>query len=247
MDGTKHSIAVALAMAQIDYAINKRGWTYRESFDFDEFHELVDTIKGKKLTDDFDGKHFDLHQTNAFWIGLYDKKGRIISIQAAKLEDLGETTLGDHWSKQQRRKTRNQVGQDEFKLGTNHCPTSFMIKGRIVYHGEFWMHPKHRGDGFPEMLVHFGFFNALLRWNFDWVYGLMPTPGLHVGFDNRAGYQLAEPHALDWDKIPPLSFVGADDWLVAAPRYYVEYSARIISKLGLEGSPYMRKKLGPSS
>lgn len=242
MTGNRNSLSAALAIAQIDAEIRRRGLTYELYFDCDLLQETAATLEGKELTDDFDGRQFDLHEANFFWIALYDKDERCVSIQAARVEDLQSRTLAAHWNTQQRRKAANQVDPGEFELGKEHCLGAFEITGRVAYHGDFWVHEQHRGDGFSEALVHMGFFIGLLHWNYDWIYGLMHTEGVYAGFHSRAGYRMAEPFSVDWKKTPPIDHIRDDDWLVASPRSYVEYSARQISKLGLARTPYMRRR-----
>lgn len=233
MVGSQHSISVALALAEIHEEIQSRGLTYRESFDFNELRDVCDTLECKILTDQFDGSLHDLHAHNAFWIGLYNGDGDCIAIQAAMLIELGRMSLAQFWALHQLRRCLNLRDPGECALGQDHCPLAFEISGQVAYHGEFWVREDYRGSGLTDHFGQFGLFASLLRWNFDWAYGMMESEHAYSGLSARCGFRSAEPRAIDWVKCPKSAFIQPDDWLIAASRQNVEHSAMIVARDGV--------------
>jgi hypothetical protein len=209
--------------------------TVAESSDFLAFEKIIRGTEDKYLMEDFSPRFFDLHGATAFWIGAFDAHGNIVSVQAAKIEDLQDRTLADHWQQQQRRMFVDPNPQARF--GTDHAPDAYFMSGKIVYHGNLWLRRDIRGKGLAEPLTQLGFLVSLLKWSPDYLYGLMAEKAAEKGFGVRVGYRRFVPRGTHWE-IPP-GHIRPDDWLVYSTRADLHGLARLLAGRAADerGSP----------
>jgi hypothetical protein len=57
---------------------------------------------------------------------------------------------------------------------------------------------KYRGSGLSTVLARLGIFEAMKRWNPDYIFGFMAQSVAFKGFGERMGYFHNEPGALKW-------------------------------------------------
>jgi hypothetical protein len=183
--------------------------------------------------EDFSTRFFDLHGSTAFWIGAYDNRGNVVSVQAAKVEDLQDRSLAEHWQQQQRRIFVDPNPQARF--GNEHAHDAYFLRGKIVYHGNLWLRRDVRGKGLAEPLTQLGFLVALLKWSPDYLYGLMAATAAEKGFGIRVGYRRFVPRGTHWE-MPP-GHIRPDDWLVYSTRSDLIGLARTIAATGGAADP----------
>ncbi|GAA0781598.1 hypothetical protein E1180_21140 [Roseibium denhamense] len=215
---------VTTAISYLQTKIGKTGLSLKESSDFTLFEKTVKATEDKYLMEDFSPRFFDLHGATAFWIGAYDERGDIVSVQAAKVEDLLDRSLADHWDQQQRRLFVDPNPQAKF--GTDHAHDAYFMRGRIVYHGNLWLRRDIRGQGLAEPLTQLGFLVSLLKWSPDYLYGLMAAASAEKGFGIRVGYRRFVPRGTHW-RIAP-GHIREDDWLVYATRNDIQGLAELV-------------------
>ncbi|ADZ70414.1 hypothetical protein [Polymorphum gilvum] len=208
------TLDVVRAIARLEGRVRACGLTLRESADFAAFEAAVATTQDRYLMEDFSSRFFDLHGAQAFWIGARDEAGAVVSVQAAKVEDLRDRTLAEHWRQQQRRLFVDPAAEAE--LGTDHARDAFFMHGRIAYHGNLWLRKDFRGRGLAETLTQIGFLVALAKWSPDYLYGLMAAANALKGFGLRVGYRRFVPRGTHWIAAP--SHIRPDDWLVYSTR-----------------------------
>lgn len=224
------TLRITQAVALLQEKIRSAGLRLKESTDFSLFEDTIRATEDRYLMEDFSGKFFDLHGTSAFWIGAWDKSGEPVSVQAAKIEDLRDRSLGQYWQQQQRR-IFVDPSQDA-ELGDEHAHDAFFIRGRIVYHGNLWLRRQERGKGLAEALTQLGFLISLLKWSPDYLYGLMAARNAMKGFGIRVGYRRFAPRGTHWVKSP--EHVRPDDWLVYSTRNDLITLARTVAAEGPE-------------
>ncbi|WP_417689691.1 hypothetical protein [Roseibium sp.] len=208
------TLEITQAVAVLERQIRAAGLRLKESSDFSLFEDTVRATEDRYLMEDFSSKFFDLHSSGAFWIGAWDRKGEPVSVQAAKVEDLRDRSLGQHWQQQQRRMFVDP--SEEAELGLEHAHDAFFMRGRIVYHGNLWLRKDARGQGLAEALTQLGFLISLLKWSPDYLYGLMAARNAMKGFGIRVGYRRFAPRGTHWVKPP--EHIRPDDWLVYSTR-----------------------------
>lgn len=214
------------AIGRLAGEVRGHGLTLQESADFQAFEAAVEASDDRYLMEDFSSRFFDLHGSNAFWIGVLDGEGQVASLQAAKLEDLRDRPLARFWQQQQRRIFADPAGGAP-RFGEDHAADAFELRGRIVYHGNLWLRRDLRGKGLAEKLTQMGFLVALLKWQPDWLYGLMAEASALKGFGLRVGYRRFAPRGTHW--IIPPAHIRPDDWLVWSSRGDLVTLARGIS------------------
>lgn len=218
------TLDVAAAIAAITARVERGGLSLKESADFGQFEEIVRSTEDKYLMEDFSPRFFDLHGATAFWVGAYNGHGNLVSVQAAKVEDLKDRSLAEHWQQQQRRMFVDPNPQARF--GTEHAHDAYFMRGRIVYHGNLWLRRDIRGQGLAEPLTQLGFLLSLLKWSPDYLYGLMAAKSAEKGFGIRVGYRRFVPRGTHWERAP--GHIRPDDWLVYATRSDLHGLAKLI-------------------
>ncbi|MTH95037.1 hypothetical protein [Roseibium sp. RKSG952] len=211
---TDTTLIVTSALAKLKGRIEGEGLTLRESTDFPEFEKTIRATADRYLMEDFSSRFFDLHGSMAFWIGAWDKSGMPVSVQAAKVEELSDRSLAEHWRQQHRRIFVDPCAQAE--LGHEHASDAYAMRGRIVYHGNLWLRGDMRGKGLAEALTQMGFLVSLLKWSPDYLYGLMAEKSALKGFGLRVGYRRFAPRGTHW--VTPPAHIRPDDWLVYSTR-----------------------------
>jgi len=219
------TLDIALAIGRLQHKVRAAGLTLRESTDFVFFEDTIRATEDRYLMEDFSSRFFDLHGTTAFWIGAWDSHGEPVSVQAAKLEDLKDRSLGEFWQQQQRRMFVDP--SPSAQLGEDHAHDAFFMRGRIVYHGNLWLRRDARGQGLAEGLTQLGFLVSFLKWSPDYLYGLMAARNAEKGFGIRVGYRRFVPRGTHW--IAPPGHIRPDDWLVYATRQDLIGLARMIT------------------
>ena len=218
------TLDISAAIAIVRGRIVQNGLTLKESADFKQFEAIVRATEDKYLMEDFSPRFFDLHGATAFWIGAYNAEGALVSVQAAKVEELRDRSLAEHWQQQQRRIFADP--DPEARFGSEHGPDAYFMRGRIAYHGNLWLHRKLRGAGLAEPLTQLGFLIALLKWSPDYLYGLMAAKSAARGFGIRVGYRRFVPRGTHWHRPP--DHIRPDDWLVYSTRSDLHGLAKLI-------------------
>lgn len=208
------TLDVSAAIAVIQSRISKLGLTLKESADFELFEQTVRATEDRYLMEDFSPRFFDLHGKTAFWVGAFNSHDHVVSVQAAKVEELQDRSLAEHWQQQQRRMFVDPNPQARF--GTAHAHDAYFMRGKIVYHGNLWLRKDVRGQGLAEPLTQLGFLLSLLKWSPDYLYGLMSAKSAEKGFGIRVGYRRFVPRGTHWEIAP--GHIRHDDWLVYSTR-----------------------------
>ncbi|QDG77485.1 hypothetical protein FJ695_17315 [Labrenzia sp. PHM005] len=221
----KSTLDVTSAIAAVQAKIESCGLSVKESSDFQLFEKTIRGTDEKYLMEDFSPRFFDLHGATAFWIAAYNEHGNVVSVQAAKVEDLQDRCLAEHWKQQQRRIFVDPNPQARF--GTDHAHDAYFLRGKIVYHGNLWLRRDIRGKGLAEPLTQLGFLVSLLKWSPDYLYGLMAAKAAEKGFGIRVGYRRFVPRGTHWIVAP--GHIRSDDWLVYSTRSDLHSLARMLA------------------
>lgn len=196
-----------------------------ESSNFSKLEKAVARLRQLGVTDQFRKEHFELYTENSHWLRFTNSEKRIVAVLAMRFEWLGERTLAEHWQDQQHR-----IYPQPNRIGKKHSPSAFMIKGKVVYGGDFYLEPEYRGKRIAGLMVFLGFLMSHLKWDPDWIYGLMADKKAMAGFASQVGFTIAEPRGTHW-KSPPKG-INPNDWLVAVDRASLRHRAKLIARSG---------------
>lgn len=144
----------------------------------------------------FDTSSCYVDASNAFWVCGFNAAGELVHTQAVRLLAMENTTLSEHL-KAHRHKyiTPGSTDSPDDTFFTD-LPALDLIKGRVCYHGDFWLkggEGGHRSQGFTELLSRVVFEIALRAWSPDFIFGLVPMPLAMKGLSTRYGYFHCEP------------------------------------------------------
>lgn len=171
----------------------------------DDFAEYEETLAkwrpNQRLGLPFDRRETELTARNAFWIIGRNPAGRVVHTQAMRLIQLGEESLGDYMRDNFRAFPPVGLDLDLPRSRYRAGPGARVMKGDVVYHGEFWLDPEggnYRGSGLSGVLGRYAFLTAMARWAPDYIFGFMAQTVAFKGFAARHGYMHSEPGALRW-------------------------------------------------
>lgn len=219
MHDTEKKINASKYLVQLIEELAGHGVGFDTSEDFDELEQLCGKLdRGYPISEPFSPKYFDILPNDGVWIRGFDTNGKTISTQALRINDLGDKTLPEYWSKQLKRLHGGQPANTA-------CPGAHKITGRVVYHGEAWLHKDYQGrdKNIGGLLFQLGLITALLKWTPDFVYGFMKDAIVRSGFPLRGGYRHCEPCGSHWIERPS---VNPDDWLVWMSLQDIQYLSK---------------------
>ncbi|WP_150525087.1 hypothetical protein [Roseibium sediminis] len=208
----KNQMELVKALGIYTNLIEDLGLVVTQEYDFNYLADICDDAHEHRLSEQFSPRYFDFTPDNSFWVCVSNRRGDILSFQAARLDYLAGISLKQHWAAQQRRIYCDPYPDQEPELGVNHAYATEKITGRVVYHGEMWLHPDLRGGrklGGP--ICRIGQLLAFLKWDFDYIYCFISDVLHHKGFTAAQGYQNCEPFGTDW--VRPPSHIPTDDYL----------------------------------
>ncbi|TKB89976.1 MAG: hypothetical protein E5W81_07315 [Mesorhizobium sp.] len=181
--------------------------------DFEEYVRITATLLGKSPTD----PHFrpdcsELLPGKAFWIIGRDWQGRVVHVQAMRLDDLSDTTLDEHLGT-----LRACFADPDLKAGPGsscncYAPSARAITGLVAYRGDLWLREDFRGRGLLAPLSRMAFGLAWAKWSPDFIYALVAGWNIQKGVADRNGYLHKEPGGAILRL--PAQGICEDDWLV---------------------------------
>lgn len=170
--------------------------------DFTEYKAILEAERPEQpLGAPFDPDLVNLNSGNAFWAIARDSDNVMMNTQAAKLINLGEKSLAEYLHKGFKEYPPTLPDVDFERSRFRATPGSNRIFGRVIYHGEFWLGGdayKYRGTGLSTVLSRMAMYEALKRWNPDYIFGFLAQTVSLKGFGERMGYFHNEPGALRW-------------------------------------------------
>lgn len=226
MNQTFDPLVAAEAISVLTADIRKQNLDIRVEYDFDKLNEVCQNFDGKDLSEQFQTRYFDFTPANAFWLSVTDSGGRIISVVAARFEDLSGIKLSDHWMQQQKRIYIDPHGEDAC-LAEQSCPGADQITGRVVYHGDMWLEKDYRGGSLAVLITRLSQLLVYAKWQPDYIYCFMSEKLVQRGFSTGQGYAHMQPVGTHWLVAP--RHIPADDWLLWNAKSDLTYLAKVLS------------------
>lgn len=225
MAGVLTGLANPLASARVASALfeqaREMGIRLEISSDFGQFAALRQNLRNEAVSPFFDPAITELRNEKAFWTVGYDEQNRPVTLQAFRI-DLVDTCLAD-WA-------LGFVIGIYMKRGEVIIPSKVRppknsiterIRGKLVYHGEFWISKEVRQKLAIETIPLWGMVLALIKWNPDAIWGVAEDLMATKGFVTRIGYAHMERGFFEWEWLP--SGADAREWLAITERADLEY------------------------
>lgn len=176
--------------------------TLRVGYDFHQYRSLMRIARpDHTIGVPFDPDLHDFDVTQGFWIIATEPDGTTVHSQALRLLDLGEDSLADHLSDHFTDFPPPSMALDLEQSNYQAGPGASRMRGRIAYHGEFWIggqEGQFRGSGLSTMLARYGFWMATQHWDPDHLFAFILNHVHYKGLAARTGWMHTDPAALQW-------------------------------------------------
>lgn len=142
----------------------------------------------------FDPRFNDLTPANSFCILGRNAEGQVVATQAARFYEWNTTTYHEE------AESLRLLYADPAKHGLKgeRCEVTALaaggIRGRVLYSGGAWYHPRYRGIGLVELLPRMARALAFTRWKTDCTVTMMAERNVNKGVFPRNGYR-----NIEWD------------------------------------------------
>jgi hypothetical protein len=175
-------MGVARLCAQLEANIEKLGFTVIVNSDMAALNSVVRRARGRAVAPMHNSDVCDFSNERAFWMGLEDKMGQVMALQAFRCDHV-ETSLAD-WCA-------------PYMIGVYMRCQELMIPE--LYHGELWLDKQTRNRKLFEDFTRLGVLLVMLKWNPDALWALTGEQMAKHGHINRIGYTNVERGFLRWE------------------------------------------------
>jgi hypothetical protein len=208
------------AVSKLSAEIEELGCQISIESDVQELNSARIVARGDAVSPFFDPVVAGLDPDRFFWMKLTSTDGNVVGMQAYRY-DYVDTSLAD-WG------PTLTIGlamlRQELMIPTHSAPpessVAERIRGRLVFHGEFWIDPHMRNRKLLDSFSRLGMILSYLKWNPDAVWALSSNRMATHGHPNRMGYTYMERGFLRWQWATD----GIDlvEWLNIAERHSIE-------------------------
>ncbi len=213
-------LGTAKVCAQVAAEIEQMGFTIDIGSDPTKLNAAKLAARSKSVSPFFDPDVCKFTAERFFWMQVVSPDGATSALQAFRY-DYVDTCLAD-WG------PSLTIGlamlRQELMVPSNAPPArnsiAERIRGRLVYHGEFWIDPQVRNRKLLEKFSRLGLILSLIKWIPDAVWSLSGNRMATHGHLNRMGYNYTEKGFLRWQWATD----GIDlvEWLNVAERQSIE-------------------------
>jgi hypothetical protein len=206
--------------AQLIREIEQLGYSIEVSSHVEQLSEARFEARKEQLTPYFDPTVGTFTPERFFWMKLTSASGAIVALQAYRY-DYVDTSLAE-WG------PSYIIGlymrRQELLLPLHTDPPrssiSRKLRGKLVYHGEFWISPHIRIRKLLELFSRLGMILSHLKWNPDAIWALCSKTMASHGHPNRMGYPHLEGGFLRWQWTSEENYHV--EWLNVAERFSIE-------------------------
>jgi hypothetical protein len=205
----------AQRVAELHAAVTDRGVTLEYGHNFTEYNELVSECRGTAYTSTpYSARQHLLTAKNGFWIVGRDANQKVVHTQAMKIIDLQDAFLGEYLSKFFPDFAPPGVELDLPNSVFELSPGANRMSGTVCYHGDAWLAEGslYRGTGLNALLTRLAPALAYLRWNPDYVFGIVAEGFAYGGLPIREGYLHCDPDVFRWQFPDEESLYGFMVW-----------------------------------
>ena len=165
----------------------------------------TDFVAYRKMRDDqlnrlpiypvFDVSSSFIDASNAFWICAFNEQNELVHTQVIRMLDLHDTCLNEHLHEHRHKYLTPGMVKDPDEVTFAPLDSLKTIRGRVCYHGEFWLKDGEdglRGQGYTAMMSRLLLEIALNIWSPDFFFGFVPHKLAMKGIPFRYGYTRCE-------------------------------------------------------
>lgn len=218
--GLVDPLGVARVVVRLENELKDMGFEVEVGTDLVAFNALKLQLRGERLHPYHDPEICGLPPEREFWMKLSDASGRVVGIQAFRLDEV-TTSLAD-WG------PAYTIGlymrRQEIMLPMHAMPPrnsiTERIKGRLAYHGELWLDPEFRKRRLPLWFGRMGLLLCLLKWQPDAVWALAAQSMAMNGGMLRLGYSHLERGFFRWQWVS--EEIDDVEWIAIAERQGLE-------------------------
>jgi hypothetical protein len=218
--GLADPLGAAKVVTRLENELNDIGFTIQVASDLVEFNALKLKLRGERASPYHDPDICGLPPEREFWMSIADKSGKVVGIQAFRL-DLVTTSLAD-WA------PAYTIGlymrRQELMIPMHAMPPrnsiAERISGRLAYHGELWIDTEFRRFRLSLWFGRIGLLLCLLKWQPDAIWALAAQSMAMNGGMLRLGYSHLERGFFRWQWVSE----GIDpiEWIAIAERAALE-------------------------
>ncbi len=200
--------------------IEQMGFKINIGSDAEKFNAAKIAARNESVSPFFDPQVCNFVPERFFWMHATSADGETVAMQGFRY-DYTDTSLAD-WG------PNLTIGlamrRQELMVPTNASPPrnsiAERIRGRLVYHGEFWIDQHVRNRKLSEKFSRLGLILSLIKWNPDAVWSLSSSRMATHGHLNRMGYNYIEKGFLRWQWAS--DGIDLTEWLNIAERQSIE-------------------------
>lgn len=145
------------------------------------------------------------------WLVGRDEDGKVVALQALRALNIS-SSLADHLGRNAAYYAADEKDADHSRARSE-CRLTHRMSGRVVYHGEVWLHESMRGAGLAFVMPRMAMAIAVSAFGAEWVFGLSYPKTAHRGILSRYGYWRNIPGALVWrDQVGEVQY---SNWICA--------------------------------
>lgn len=168
---------------------------------FEEYANIVSKGRSQQpVGRPFDYKVHNSPPMNGFWVAGVSETGELVHTQAIKEIDLSGAPLSEYLTLRYTDFPPAGIDIDYQKSSYKPGPSAHRIKGKICYHGDFWLSGDYRGTGLANILARYALASCQQGWAPDFIIGFMIRQVAFKGLAEREGYMHSEPGALFWHR-----------------------------------------------
>ncbi len=180
-------------LGEVENLVEAEELSISVSSDFTEYRKVRSLQEDRQqLAPMFDAKMGFIPSNTGFCIYCRNKEGEIVHTQAIRMHDLGEDSLYSHIQEARLLYVPPEVhDRDDYEIQM--CNSAKSMTGRVSYHGDAWIHPKHRMSKLNLVLGRYGLVAAKLFWGANSYFAFMSNENVIRGLHTRAGFFHSTP------------------------------------------------------
>ena len=191
-----NDLEIAKFIAAINTLVEEHGIRITYENDFHAFKKTRAAIRQDPYFPAFDPDQSDLDNNNAIWLhGTFG--GKTVQLQAMRLLNI-ENSLAEHFKEEIGDYALPDGEVDLEKSVVDQAPISQEIRGRVCYHGEFWLAPEYRGSGLTGIMPRMMLLLGHLAWRPDYIFGLQGMKHSYRGLGIKEGYVHTDMRGVCW-------------------------------------------------
>ena len=195
------TLKIATKLGKLLTYMGANGFEIEEVTEPDKISQLVAQLDKPYLTPMSSPDHNDFTENNVICL-VAKKNGKPAMMGCARLEDIGEETVGRYWSRVFARAYATKA--NEQIIGETHPKIEISLQRKLVYFGDLFVAQKTRGNRLPlRAFVAIGHLAAALKWDPDWIYCFIRERDILLGASAMYGFNRDFGPAFKWLGDPP--------------------------------------------